>query len=141
MTSCCGISLQRVRHVCGSAETSGKAVGSRRRSSKDGLRQDQELSGEISSWQEVYTKTGKRHQGDDLRGRLVCTIPGTAARDQKELLGQASAEPVLGPGELAVRLEYWFSAYKSVWRAIGTRSELFVIKEVIMGICRPLRDI
>jgi len=60
---------------------------------------------------------------------------------KKELLGQASAEPVLGPGELAVRLEYWFSAYKSVWRARNKESELFRIKEVIMGICRLLRDI
>lgn len=101
-----------------------------------------ELSGEISSLAGSIYEDRK----NDIR-EMICAADGLALFQalllviKKELLGQASAEPVLGPGELAVRLEYWFSAYKSVWRARNKESELFRIKEVIMGICRLLRDI
>jgi hypothetical protein len=59
---------------------------------------------------------------------------------KKKYLGQTSTGLIFSPGELAVRLEYWFSRYKAAWRARNKESELFRIKDLIMGICRLLRE-
>jgi len=101
-----------------------------------------ELSGEISALAGSVYEDRK----NDIR-EIICAADGLALFQalllviKKELLEQAAAEPVLSPGELAVRLEYWFSGYKAVWRTRNKESELFRIKEVIMGVCRLLRDI
>lgn len=59
---------------------------------------------------------------------------------KKKFLGQTGPGLIFNPEELAEKLEYWFAGYKSVWRARNKESELFRIKEVVMGICRLLRD-
>ncbi|NLK88390.1 MAG: family 20 glycosylhydrolase [Clostridiaceae bacterium] len=59
---------------------------------------------------------------------------------KKKFLGQSSTGLIFSPDELAVKLEYWFSRYKSAWRARNKESELFRIKDVLMGICRLLRE-
>lgn len=59
---------------------------------------------------------------------------------KKKYLGQTRTELILSPAELAVKLEYWFSRYKAAWRKRNKESELFRIKDVIMGICRLLRE-
>lgn len=59
---------------------------------------------------------------------------------KKNFLGQANVELIFSPLELAEKLEYWFIGYKSVWRERNKESELFRIKDTIMGICRLLRD-
>jgi len=59
---------------------------------------------------------------------------------KKKFLGQADTGLLLPPAELAAKLEYWFTEYKAVWRSRNKESELFRIKDVIMGICRLLRD-
>ncbi len=58
---------------------------------------------------------------------------------KKKFLGQTDTGLLLSPQELAVRLEYWFTGYKAAWRRRNKESELFRIKDVIMGICRLLR--
>ena len=60
---------------------------------------------------------------------------------KKEFLDQAVTGSILNSDDLAVRLEYWLSDYKSVWRDRNRESELFRIKDVIMGICRLLREV
>lgn len=108
-----------------------------------------ELSGEISSLLgNIY-----ENRRTDIR-EVICAADGLALFQallpviRKELLDQASefpgrecAEPIFSPGELAVKLEYWFSDYKAVWRTRNRESELFRIKEVVMGVCRLLREI
>ncbi len=59
---------------------------------------------------------------------------------KKKFLGQTGTGLLLPPQELAVRLEYWFTSYKAVWRTRNKESELFRIKDVIIGICRLLRE-
>ena len=59
---------------------------------------------------------------------------------KKKYLGQASTGLISNPIELAEKLENWFSRYKTAWRARNKESELFRIKDVIMGICRLLRE-
>ncbi len=58
---------------------------------------------------------------------------------KKKYLGQTSTGLIFNPNELAVKLENWFGRYKAAWRARNKESELFRIKDVIMGICRLLR--
>lgn len=59
---------------------------------------------------------------------------------KKKFLGQKAAGLIHEPQELAVKLEYWFSDYKKVWRDRNRESELYRIKDVILGICRLLRE-
>ena len=59
---------------------------------------------------------------------------------KKKFLGQPDTGLIYHPAEMAGKLEYWFSAYKTVWRHRNRESELYRIKEVIIGICRLLRD-
>ncbi len=58
---------------------------------------------------------------------------------KKKFLGQPDTGLIYSPAELAEKLEYWLSAYKKAWRERNRESELYRIKEVIMGICRLLR--
>ena len=58
---------------------------------------------------------------------------------KKKFLGQKDTCLLFNPQELAEKLEYWFVGYKKAWRSRNKESELFRIKEVIMGICRLLR--
>jgi len=77
---------------------------------------------------------------------FVCAAEGLALFQallpaiKKKFLGQEKVSLILGYNELAVKLEYWFSRYKTAWRARNKESELFRIKEVIMGICSMLRS-
>ncbi len=59
---------------------------------------------------------------------------------KKKFLGQSTVSLIFSPAELAVKLEYWFSRYKILWRMRNKESELFRIKDVIMGICSLLRS-
>ncbi len=59
---------------------------------------------------------------------------------KKKFLGQKDTGLILEPKELAVRLEYWLMDYKRVWRERNRESELYRIKEVILGICGLLRS-
>jgi hypothetical protein len=59
---------------------------------------------------------------------------------KKKFFGQSKTELIFSPNDLAVKLEYWFSRYKAAWRARNKESELFRIKDVIMGICGLLRE-
>lgn len=59
---------------------------------------------------------------------------------KRKFLGQKNTGLILEPGELAVRFEYWLAEYKKVWRDSYRESELYRIKEVILGICGLLRD-
>jgi hypothetical protein len=58
---------------------------------------------------------------------------------KSRFLGQKDTGMIFTPQELAQKLEYWFTDYKKVWRDRNRESELYRIKEVIMGICRLLR--
>jgi hypothetical protein len=58
---------------------------------------------------------------------------------KKKFLGQKDTGLLFSPLELARKLEYWFDGYKKVWRVRNKESELYRIKDVIMGICRLLR--
>lgn len=58
---------------------------------------------------------------------------------KKKFIGQKDTGLIFTPQELAVKLEYWFADYKKVWRDRNRESELYRIKDVIMGICRLLR--
>lgn len=101
-----------------------------------------ELSGEISYLLGNIYEDRK----SDIR-EIVCAAEGLALFQalllviKKEFLEQAVSGSILSPNDLAVRLEYWLSDYKSVWRARNRESELFRIKDVIMGICRLLREV
>lgn len=59
---------------------------------------------------------------------------------KKKYLGQKDTGLILEPKELAVRFEYWLMEYKRVWRERNRESELYRIKEVILGICGLLRS-
>ncbi len=59
---------------------------------------------------------------------------------KRKFLGQTSTGLIFSPNELAVKLEYWYTGYKAAWLAGNKESELFRIKDVIMGICRLLRE-
>ena len=59
---------------------------------------------------------------------------------KKKFLGQKDTGLILEPEELAVKLEYWLMEYKKVWRERNMESELYRIKEVIIGICGLLRS-
>ena len=59
---------------------------------------------------------------------------------KEKILEQETPGLIFGPDELAVKLEYWFSGYKETWRARNKESELFRIKDAVMGICRLLRE-
>ncbi len=59
---------------------------------------------------------------------------------KKKFLGQKDTGLILEPKELAVRFEYWLMEYKRVWRERNRESELYRIKEVILGICGLLRS-
>lgn len=59
---------------------------------------------------------------------------------KKKFLGQTKTTLIFSPNELAVKLEYWINRYKAAWRARNKESELFRIKDVIMGICSLLRE-
>jgi hypothetical protein len=58
---------------------------------------------------------------------------------KSRFLGQKDTGLIFTPQELAGKLEYWFADYKKIWRDRNRESELYRIKEVIMGICRLLR--
>lgn len=99
-----------------------------------------ELRGEISAlYGSVYPE--KR---SDIREFLV-SADGLALFQalllviKKKFLGQTATGLIFDACELAAGLEYWFADYKSVWRARNKESELFRIKEVVMGICSLLR--
>jgi hypothetical protein len=101
-----------------------------------------ELSGEISYLLGNIYEDRK----SDIR-EIVCAAEGLALFQalliviKKEFLDQAVTGSILNSDDLAVRLEYWLSDYKSVWRDRNRESELFRIKDVIMGICRLLREV
>ncbi len=59
---------------------------------------------------------------------------------KKKYFDQTTTGLIYKPSELAIKLEYWFTSYKSVWRKRNKESELFRIKDVIMGICKLLRS-
>lgn len=58
---------------------------------------------------------------------------------KRNFLGQNDTSLIYRPKVLAEKLEYWFTGYKRVWRSRNKESELFRIKDVIMGICKLLR--
>jgi len=58
---------------------------------------------------------------------------------KKNFLGQKDTGLIFNPKELAEKLEYWFTGYKKAWRGRNKESELFRIKDAIMGICKLLR--
>lgn len=101
-----------------------------------------ELTGEISSLlRDIY----EDRKNDIIE--IICAADGLALFQalllviKKKILDKPSAGLIFSPDELAVKLEYWFSGYKAKWRSRNKESELFRIKEVIMGICGLLRDI
>ncbi len=59
---------------------------------------------------------------------------------KKKFLGQKDTGLILEPRELAARFEYWLMEYKRVWRVRNRESELYRIKEVILGVCGLLRS-
>ncbi len=59
---------------------------------------------------------------------------------KSKFLEQKNIGLIFTPLELAGKFEYWFADYKKVWRDRNRESELYRIKEVIMGICRLLRS-
>lgn len=77
---------------------------------------------------------------------ILCAAEGLALFQalvlviKKKFLGQTSTGLIYKPDELAVKLEYWLAGYKNVWRVRNKDSELFRIKDVIMGICGLLRS-
>ena len=101
-----------------------------------------ELTGEISSLlRDIY----EDRKNDIIE--IICAADGLALFQalllviKEKILDKPSAGLIFSPDELAVKLEYWFSGYKAKWRSRNKESELFRIKEVIMGICGLLRDI
>lgn len=58
---------------------------------------------------------------------------------KKYELGQPVNQLIYGPDELASKIEYWLQDYNRVWRARNKESELFRIKDTIIGVCRKLR--
>lgn len=58
---------------------------------------------------------------------------------KRKFLGQKDTGLIFSPEELAEKLEYWLVRYKRVWRSRNKESELFRIKDIIMGICKLLR--
>lgn len=59
---------------------------------------------------------------------------------KKQFLGQSATGLIYGPKGLAEKLEYWFAGYKEAWRCRNKESELYRIKDVILGICKLLRE-
>jgi hypothetical protein len=100
-----------------------------------------ELAGEISSLAGHIYEDRK----NDIR-EIICAAEGLALLQalllviKEKILEQETPGLIFGPDELAVKLEYWFSGYKETWRARNKESELFRIKDAVMGICRLLRE-
>lgn len=100
-----------------------------------------QITGEISALMPQINENRK----EDIM-ELVCAAEGLALFQalllaiKKKFLGQTAVSLIFGYNELAAKLEYWFSRYKAVWRARNKESELFRIKEVILGICSMLRS-
>jgi hypothetical protein len=59
---------------------------------------------------------------------------------KKKFLGQKDTGLLFDPKEVAAKLEYWFMEYKKAWRCRNRESELYRIKDVLLGICGLLRD-
>ena len=108
---------------------------------KSAFNRIQELEREISALHGSIYEERKT----DIKEFLV-SADGTALFNalllviKKKFLGQTNVGLIFTPQELAEKLEYWFYGYKAVWRNRNKESELFRIKDVMMGICRLLRD-
>jgi hypothetical protein len=59
---------------------------------------------------------------------------------KKKFLGQKDTGLLFDPKEVAAKLECWFMEYKKAWRCRNRESELYRIKDVLLGICGLLRD-
>ncbi|MGL6173175.1 MAG: beta-N-acetylhexosaminidase [Cellulosilyticaceae bacterium] len=55
-------------------------------------------------------------------------------------MNQEGIEVVLGPKTLAGELEIWFTEYEVAWRKRNKESELGRIRQVIMNLCKELRN-
>lgn len=58
---------------------------------------------------------------------------------KKCIWGQPVPRLIYEPSLLAEKLEYWFVEYAAAWRERNKESELYRIKEVIMGVCKIIR--
>lgn len=134
----CGMNLEEsrskayVEHMTGCEENKIKSAYTRIR----------ELAADISA---LYSRVYEERQGD-LR-EFLAAADGLALFQalllviKKEFLGQTDTGLIFGREEMAEKLEYWFAGYKEVWRRRNKESELFRLKEVIMGVCGLLREI
>lgn len=108
---------------------------------KSSYKKIRELEADISA---LYSKVFEDRK-NDVREFLV-SADGLALFQalllviKKEFLGQTGTGLLFGPAELAEKLEYWFAGYKDAWRGRNKESELFRLKEIIMGVCGLLRD-
>lgn len=99
------------------------------------------LAGELSAlYSDVFSDKKKDIKEYIISANGIALFQALLLVIKKKFFGQSDIELIFSPGELANRLELWFAEYKIAWRARNKESELFRIKDVIMGICKLLRS-